>query len=86
MAPSSSELGIGRESGRHRDSDLAVPFTLQLSGALSSADCNPVVAGTNAAFGLLGDNKAAVLHDGVSFSSPDMRDFLRGSIGSWHTS
>ena len=60
MAPSSSELGIGRESGRHRDSDLAVPFTLQLSRALSSADCNPVVAGTNAAFGLLGDNKAAV--------------------------
>ena len=40
----------------------------------------------NAAFGLLGDNKAAVLHDRVSFPSPDMRDFLRGSIGSWHIS
>ena len=45
-----------------------------------------VVAGTNAAFGLLGDNKAAVLHDRVSFSSLGMRDFLRGPIGSWHVS
>ena len=86
MAPSSLRIGDWRESGRHHDSDLGVPFTLQLSRAFSSADCNPVVAGTNAAFGLLGDNKAAVLHDRVSFPSPDMRDFLRGPIGSWHIS
>ena len=45
-----------------------------------------MAAGTNAAFGLLGDNKAAVLHDMVSFSSLGMRGFLCGPIGSWHVS
>ena len=32
-----------------------------------------MAAGTNAAFGLLGDNEAAVLHDRASFSSLGMR-------------
>jgi hypothetical protein len=66
--------------------DIAVPLTLRLSRALSSADCNAVVAVTNAAFGLLGDNEGAVLHDRVSFPSPEARGFLRGPIGSWHVS
>jgi hypothetical protein len=65
----------------------AVPLTLLIEpSAPLRQDCNPLAAGTNAAFGLLGDNKAAVLHDMVSFSSLGMRGFLCGPIGSWHIS
>jgi hypothetical protein len=56
-----------RVPGRHHDSDIAVPRTLRLSRAISSADWNPVVAGTNACFGLLGDNGPAFCTTGFPF-------------------
>jgi hypothetical protein len=86
MAPSSSGLRIGV--------NLVVTMTaiLRLLSRFNRAErslrqkLQSTAAGTNAAFGLLGDNEAAFLHDRVSFSSLGMRGFLRGPIGSWHIS
>jgi hypothetical protein len=61
-------------------------LTLRLSRLISSADCNPVAAGTCAGFCLLDDNGGAFLHARFSFPSPGMRGFLSEPIDSWHVS
>ena len=84
MAPSSSGLRISVDLVVTNNSGSS-HASIEPSAPLRP-HCNPLAAGTNAAFGLLGDNEAAVLHDRVSFSSLGMRGFLRGPIGSWHIS
>jgi len=62
-----------RRSGRHHDTDIAIPCTLRLSRAISSANCTPSVTGICAGFGLLDDNGDAFRHDRFLF--------LRGNTG-----
>jgi len=68
------------------DRDIAVPLTLRLSRAISSADNDPVCRCVCVVFCLLGDNGVALLYARFSFPSPELQDFLCEPMDGWHVS